>query len=789
MSKTNADSANRADTDAVLDTAPMLVWVTGADGGRTYFNRTWLEFTGRTFEQELGDGWTENVHADDFETCVGEYRRAFEAREPFELEYRLKHVSGEYRWVMDRGSPVFDGEGNFSGFVGSCWDITEHRNARVAAERSETTLQRILDSAMDAIISIDEDHLITVFNRGAERILACPAEEAIGQPLSMFIPPEFREVHTRHVRDFGSSGVSEMQMSPREVSGMRRNGERFPAEARISQARVGGQSVFTVILRDISERKRADNALAFLSEASLLLSRSLDLRETLNSIARLSLNYFADWCVVHLREDDGEIRRTLAVHKDQVKERMVNQLRDEGVSLAPVREVIKSTKPMLFPEIPAELPGVPEDRQKLVRELGIRSAIIAPLMGRGGCLGTISFVAAESGRRYDEQDLAIAAQFGRRAGMAAENALLFEQSERERARFSSIVLSVDYGLCQIDKDGRIEMANPAAATLLQRPAEEMRGRKFHDLVHGEGGPARLCAGSECPLVALLTSSELERCFDTFVTRSATAIPVRVSCSPVMVFGQRMGAVIAFEDISERLAAEQRKDDFLAFATHELRNPLTPILGLSRWLDRHVKQTPERFDSDMAEAVETLLMEADRLAGIVDVFLDLSRIESDRMAFEPGPVDLCDVIATESSALAHRHPEVRLTTQPPAGNCSVITDEVRIRQVLSNLLENAAKYGGETPEVTVSLDEGENEVAIRVADRGPGIPEEDQARIFERFQRGTSSSGKQGLGVGLFLSRQIVEQLGGSITFVSKPGEGTEFIITLPHRMPIANMTD
>jgi PAS domain S-box-containing protein len=121
--------------------SPVMIWRSGLDAKCDYFNTTWLAFTGRTIDQEMGDGWTEGIHPDDRERCVAYYLDHFRAREPFEMEYRLRRHDGLYRWIFDRGAPFSDDTGNFAGFVGSCVDVDERRRAQDAEqERSQRQL-------------------------------------------------------------------------------------------------------------------------------------------------------------------------------------------------------------------------------------------------------------------------------------------------------------------------------------------------------------------------------------------------------------------------------------------------------------------------------------------------------------------------------------------------------------------------------------------------------------------------------------------------------------------------
>jgi PAS domain S-box-containing protein len=125
----------------MADSAPVMIWMSDATKACTWFNSPWLQFTGRSLEQEKGNGWTEGVHADDLERCLKTYETHFDARTPFEMEYRLRRHDGEFRWILDRGTPLFEGN-QFNGFIGSCIDISERKE--VERERDETLLSEHL---------------------------------------------------------------------------------------------------------------------------------------------------------------------------------------------------------------------------------------------------------------------------------------------------------------------------------------------------------------------------------------------------------------------------------------------------------------------------------------------------------------------------------------------------------------------------------------------------------------------------------------------------------------------
>ena len=120
----------------IVEQAPIMIWRANAQAKCDYFNERWLAFTGRTLQDELGDGWVKGVHAEDVERCMRTYHDAFSKREGFEMENRLRRYDGEFRWVLDCGSPIHDADGRFIGFTGSCIDVTDRVEARAALARA-----------------------------------------------------------------------------------------------------------------------------------------------------------------------------------------------------------------------------------------------------------------------------------------------------------------------------------------------------------------------------------------------------------------------------------------------------------------------------------------------------------------------------------------------------------------------------------------------------------------------------------------------------------------------------
>lgn len=230
----------------LMENFPAIIWQSGIDSGCNYFNKSWLDFTGRTMEEEVGYGWVENVHPQDREKSIAIYQEAFAARRDFEMEYRLRRKDGEYRWILVSGRPVYDAPGHFIGFIGSCFDIT--------AKKEEIELlgnyQQLLQQANDIILFINSDGKIFEVNNAAVKAYGYSQEEF--QTLSIFdlqkttVSPEINKaIASIHSKNIFYKTVH-----------YRKNGSCFPVEVSWSDITVKNEDVVLCVIRDVSEQTR-----------------------------------------------------------------------------------------------------------------------------------------------------------------------------------------------------------------------------------------------------------------------------------------------------------------------------------------------------------------------------------------------------------------------------------------------------------------------------------------------------------------------------------------------------
>ena len=177
----------------------------------------------------------------------------------FESKYRIRAVDGSYRWFLNRAQPGRDAEGRIVRWAGSLTDIDDLIRLEQALRESKERLAGIVSSAMDAIITVDEDHRIVLFNEAAERMFGCPAAEALGQPLNRFIPERFRARTPNTSAASAKLAAQAGRWALSALTALRADGTEFPIEAAISKIEVGGRKLYTVIHRDITERKQAES--------------------------------------------------------------------------------------------------------------------------------------------------------------------------------------------------------------------------------------------------------------------------------------------------------------------------------------------------------------------------------------------------------------------------------------------------------------------------------------------------------------------------------------------------
>lgn len=315
----------------------------------------------------------------------------------------------------------------------------EDRNAlRIALAEA----RGIISISADAIVSVDREQRITLFNHGAETIFGYRSDEVIGQPLDLLIPERFRASHRVQLARFAAGPVVARHMGERGAIGaLRKNGEEFLADAAISKLEIDGHIILTAVLRDVTHREKLERDQAFLLDAGQVLASSLDYEETLTRVAELAVRSLADCCIVDILEETGRARRLRVAVADSAKDEVAHRLRGypalSSRAQPPwVETTLKDGGPVLVRDVaPSFIESIAEDSEhlRLLRELDPRSYVSVPLTANERLFGAIVFIS--SSRRYGDDDLRLAVDLTARAALAISNARLHAETERAvRAR-------------------------------------------------------------------------------------------------------------------------------------------------------------------------------------------------------------------------------------------------------------------------------------------------------------------------------------------------------------------
>jgi signal transduction histidine kinase len=529
-------------------------------------------------------------------------------------------------------------------------------------ERSEARFRDVIERNADAIVVVDQDGVVRFVNRAATKLFGASREELLGSTFGYpLVTGETTELD------------------------LRRNGDPRIAEMRVVESEWEGAAACIASLRDVTERKRAEQdarelirehaaraaaeeaarRLRFLLESTTVLASSLDHKATLSALARLCVSELADWAVVYCLDDAGAPERLEVAHRDRTKEGLLRELQavpldPEGAQ--PVLDVVRERRPILAQTVGEELLESVAHKAwhpEILRELGAASFMIVPMVARDSALGALALVSADSSRRFDEQDLALAEDIAARAALAVANAKLYEEAQR---------------------------------------------------------------------------------------------------------------------------ANKTKADFLAVLSHDLRTPLTAIIG---YVDLMNMGVPDPLPDATRQRLQRIRTSATHLLYLLNEILHYARLDAGRDEMRLREVDLREIgreAATVGEPLAlERH--LRFQLDLPERPVTLRTDPDKVRQVLVNLVGNAVKYT-ERGEVSVELrDAGDHGVVMRVRDTGVGIAQEHLRHIFEPFwqvdSRGRTRDG--GAGLGLSVVRRLVRLLGGEVCVESVLGEGSTFTVTLPRR--------
>jgi PAS domain S-box-containing protein len=441
----------------------------------------------------------------------------------------------------------------------------------------------------------------------------------------------------------------------------------------------------------------------------------------------------------------------------------------------------------------AEWPGRstvrPTSLAELAEILGVRGAALLPLQHQGDLLGVLGLY-WDAPHTLDLGEEALLGLAGNHLASALSAALRYEKAERAAGEARAVFYAMGDGVALTDPDGRVTALNEAMARLCGFGEDEATGRPYAEVVVLADERGRRLPERERPLAQALLGGDPVSSGPGLhlVTRQGRRLPVAVSAAPMLdPDGRVVGAVDVVRDVSREREVDEVKDALISTVSHELRTPLTLIHGFAELLvEREMDAARRRL------AAEEILQASHRLGRLIDDLLSVSRADSGRLVVEPRPFDLGELIDRTVSPfreVASGH-DLRVSVQD--GLPVADGDPDRVEQVLVNLLSNAVKYapGGGEIVVAAAIDASGRDapgapvgsrIRVDVRDQGIGMTPRDMEGLFNRFYRVDREEVRTtgGTGLGLYISKRLIEGHGGRIWAESQPGQGSTFSFTLP----------
>jgi len=663
------------------------------------------------------------------------------------------------------------------------------REVEQVSRLSEARLSGLISSAADAIISVDDQQRITLFNEGAERIFGYSAGEMLGQPLDLLLPARLRELHRQDVQDFAAGPQAARRMGKTQaLVGVRKNGEEFQVEASISKIEVGGTRLITAIVRDNTERLRAEEAR----------------RESEERFRTAYVNAPIGMALVGLDGRFLNVNRSLCEIVGYSEQELLTKTFQDITYPADLEEDLENARQLLQ----GEINSYQLEKRYLHKEGQLVSVLLTGSLvrdSRGEPLHYIAQIQDISERKRLEQDWRFLAEAGPQlAGSLDPQATL--------GILARLVVPALADWCVIElQEGEARMLaveGAAASAEKEGILRAMLATYSHDPVRHEHIVARVIRTGEPVLLPELSQTVIEAAAgdERQLEQLRQLKPLSGMVVPLLARGHTLGVLILVSSesgrrydarslmLAEELArrgalafdnarlyrsseqATRSRDEVLRIVVHDLRTPLQVISLSAKTL---LKRLPEESHSDR-KPLETIQRAVARATYLIQDLLDITRMEAGRISVERRPEELAPLLkeVLELHRVLAEAKSLQLTSSVPEDCPSVLADRGRLLQIFSNLLGNALKFTPEGGRIALRAEQAGDKMLFSVSDTGLGIAAESLPHIFEPFWQARGGT-KEGAGLGLAIVKGLVEAHDGHVWAESKPGAGTTFFFTLP----------
>lgn len=421
------------------------------------------------------------------------------------------------------------------------------------------------------------------------------------------------------------------------------------------------------------------------------------------------------------------------------------------------------------------------EERRWFESLEVQASLFVPLITQDAFVGIAFVNYLQHTPHLTGDDFSFANALAGQCALAIERVRLLEAAEQRAAELEAVIEQMGEGLIMLDRDGRIVLVNRYAAQLYGMPEAADDPGSFNPLLCAYNHDGTPIPPEELPVYRAARYGETTTNVEFRIRRAdGSESIISGNASPIVNSeGERLGAVVILQDVTARRKLETEKDQFLSIVSHELKTPLTTIKGLNDLARRRL--TRGRSVDDVLPNLETVGQQVQRMEHLIGDLLDMRRLENGVLPLSMASVNLPTLLheaCERAQATTDKH---KILLDVPEAPVFVQADHRRLEQVLDNLLSNAIKYSPNGGIIELTLLHENAWAVLRVSDRGIGIPEHGRERLFERFYRGANvvASEYSGMGIGLALSRNIVERHGGTLELESTSPTGSTFRLALP----------
>src|SRR6266566_7533397 len=670
----------------------------------------------------------------------------------------------------------------------------------------EKLFRALIENSSDAVALVSHEGLFTYVSPSVQKILGFTPEELLGRnTLELFPPdnlPAALEQYDSVARTPGLTVTVEHTCIHKDGS------LRWLESTTTNHLHDPTIQGFVANFRDITERKKLQDNMwkseqqlqerqHILDRVSNLVVSSLDQQITLTEIAQLLVPSLADYCRIAVLDEQHQIQEIAVNHADPAKVALVqalyDQYKDRAEPIYGVQKLLRTGKPELISNLSQDVLAhiqVHPDMLNILGELALKSYMGVPLIARDRIIGAMTFSSVQTYRQYTEADLRFAGELARRIALALDNIHLYQQAQaeiRERKKVEEALRESEAhkgavfdtaldSIITMDHTGRIVEFNPAAERTFGYRRDEVVGQNMAELII----PPSLHERHKRGLAHYLATGEgavMDRRIEIVAMRqdgSEFPIELAVTRVPKEGFPLFTGTI---RDITERKELEQRKDEFISMASHELKTPVTSLKGFTHLLRRRLAK---QGDGQALHFLDRIEAQLNKLTKLISDLLDVTKMQTGKLEFREERFSL-DELVRETLENLQGTTETHRFRLEEVRNAQVFGDKDRLGQVLINLLTNAIKYSPQADAIIVRVSTDEHGAIVCVQDFGIGIAETHQEKIFERFYQVNDATEKtfSGLGIGLYISNEIVRRHHGRLWVKSAKGAGATFYVSLP----------